>query len=362
MKLEEIKTTHAVLPLRHPIRSAIHHIDAIHVLITEIRGEGGHEGFGVALAFSPHHIQAMDAVVRDVAPLLAERPLDEIGALREAMFQRTNYIGWSGVATQAIGTVDMALWVLLAERARLPLYKLLGATVNRLECYHAQGLWLGQTGQGLADEAKGYVDEGYRAIKLRIGQNDLAADLERVERVRSAIGGGIILMVDANQGQDPLYAYRLGKALEPYDIFWYEEPVAYTDVATHARLAAELRVPIATGQSAYLERGMLEYLQAGACHILMPDVCRMGGITGWRKAAALAEAFHTPVSNHMYLEFGAHLQASIPNRTYVDSIDWLSPLFEKPLKVEDGWVTLPEEPGIGLRLDRKALDRYRAAA
>ena len=357
-----LNATHVALPLQEPIRSAIHQIDTIHVLITEIRDAAGNEGFGAAIAFRAQHIEAMRSVVRDVAPLLDEMPLDEIGALREAMLHRTNYIGLSGVATQAIGTVDTALWVLMAERAQLPLYKLLGATVHRLECYHAQGLWLGQSGQALADEARHYVDEGYRSIKLRVGMNDLGADLDRVERVRGAIGDKVILMVDANQGQDPLYAYRLGQALEPYDIFWYEEPVAYTDIANHARLAAELRVPIATGQSAYLERGMLEYLRAGACHILMPDVCRMGGITGWKKAAALAEAFHIPVSNHMYLEFGAHLQASIPNRTYVDSIDWLSPLFQNPLRVEDGWVTLLEEPGIGLHLDRKALERFRAVA
>jgi L-alanine-DL-glutamate epimerase-like enolase superfamily enzyme len=289
-----------------------------------------------------------------------ELPPDRIGTVREAMLRRINYVGWSGVAVQAIATVDVALWVRMAERLGQPLCTLLGAATNCLEAYHGHGLWLGTAGQALADEARRYVDEGYRAIKLRVGLNDLAADLERVERVRRAIGDRIVLMVDANQGQDPLYALRLGRALEPYDIFWYEEPVAYTDLANHARLAAELRVPIATGQSEYLERGMLGYLQARACQVLMPDLCRMGGVTGWKKAAALAEAFHTPVSNHMYMEFGAHLQASIPNRTYLDSIDWLAPLFEEPLRVVEGAITLPEAPGIGLRLDRKAIERFRS--
>jgi L-alanine-DL-glutamate epimerase-like enolase superfamily enzyme len=301
----------------------------------------------------------MKAFVRDVAPLVLGLPPDEIGAVRNAMLQRVNYMGLSGAAIQAIATVDMALWVLLARRAGLPLYKLLGAATNQLDAYHGQGLWLGNSVVELAAEAHRYVEEGYHAIKLRVGLNNLAADMARVEGVRRAIGDKIMLMVDANQGQDSLYARQLGHALEPFDIFWYEEPVAYTDVENHARLAAELRVPIATGQSEYLERGMLGYLQAHACQILMPDVCRMGGITGWKKAAALAEAYHTPVSNHMYVEFGAHLQASIPNRTYVDTIDWLSPLFQTRLRFEDGRIHLSGEPGIGLQLDRKAIEKHR---
>ena len=359
MALHDIQATHVALPLQTPIRTAIHKIDTIHVLLTEVRDDAGREGFGAAIAFRPEFVEAMKAFVRDVTPLVRDFPPDEIGAVRQAMLQRINYMGLSGAAIQAVATVDMALWVLLAQRAELPLYKLLGAVTNRLEVYHGHGLWLGNSVVELAAEAHRYVEEGYKAIKLRVGLNDLAADLARVEGVRRAIGDGIVLMVDANQGQDPLYARQLGHALEPYNIFWYEEPVAYTDVQNHARLAAELRVPIATGQSEYLERGMLGYLQAHACQILMPDVCRMGGITGWKKAAALAEAFHTPVSNHMYVEFGAHLQASIPNRTYADTIDWLSPLFQTRIRFEDGLIHLPDEPGIGLQLDRKVIEKHR---
>jgi L-alanine-DL-glutamate epimerase-like enolase superfamily enzyme len=360
MRLKEISARHLTLPLKRPIRSAIHHIEQIHVLLTEVRDEDGHAGFGAAIAFRGEFIESMLAIVRDVAPMVREMSPEHIGAVREAMLQRVNYVGLSGVAIQAISTVDSALWVLLAERAQQPLYVLLGACTQRLEAYHGHGLWIGTTGDALADEAKRYVGEGYRAIKLRVGLNNLAADLERVERVRRAIGPQTVLMIDANQGQDPLYARRLGFALEPYDIFWYEEPVAYTDVDNHAMLAAQLRVPIATGQSEYLERGMLGYLRARACQILMPDVCRMGGITGWRNAAALAAAFSTPISNHMYIEFGQHLQASISNRTYTDTIDWLNPIFDRPIRMEDGVIVLPDEPGIGMRLNRKAIEQFAA--
>jgi L-alanine-DL-glutamate epimerase-like enolase superfamily enzyme len=357
----DIQATHVALPLASPIRSAIHRIDTIHVLLTELRDAAGHEGFGAAIAFRPEFVESMKAVVRDLVPLVRELPPERIGAMREAMLQRVNYLGLSGVAIQALSTLDTALWVLLANRARLPLHQLLGSVTSELDAYHGHGLWLGTPTAELGDEARRYMDEGYRAVKLRVGLNDLAADLGRVEAVRRAIGDGIVLMVDANQGQDPLYARRLGHALEAYDVFWYEEPVAYTDLENHARLTAELRVPVATGQSEYLERGMLGYLQARACRILMPDICRMGGVTGWKKAAAHAEAFHTPVSNHMYVEFGAHLQASIPNRTYTDTIDWLAPLFETRVRFEDGRIQLSDEPGIGLALNRKAIERHRVS-
>jgi L-alanine-DL-glutamate epimerase-like enolase superfamily enzyme len=360
MKLKDIHARHLVLPLNTPIRTAIHQIEDIHVLLTEVEDDAGNAGFGAAIAFRPEFIQSMLAILRDVAPLVREQRHQHIPAVREAMLQRINYIGLSGVAVQAIATVDMALWVLMAERLQQPLFELLGACTDRLDAYHGHGLWIGTTGQALADEARSYVDQGYRAIKLRLGLNDLGADLDRVERVRKAIGSTTVLMVDTNQGQQPMYAQRLGAALEPYDIFWYEEPVAYTDVETHARLAAQLKVPIATGQSEYLERGMLNYLRAQACQVIMPDVCRMGGITGWKKATALAEAFQTPVSNHLYVEFGQHLQASIPNRTYADTIDWLNPLFDRPIRFEDGMIVLPDAPGIGLRLDQKAIDRFQS--
>lgn len=357
----QLRLRRLALPLAQPIQSAIHRIDTVHVLLTELRDAQGHRGIGAALAFRAGFVDSMCAIARELCPVVEALGCEPIVAVREAMLAQVNYVGLSGIAVQALATIDMALWVLAAERARMPLHRLLGSCTRRLDAYHGHGLWMGTQGDALAAEAAGIAAQGYRAIKLRVGSDDLAADLDRVRRVRRAIGDAVVLLVDANQSGTPDYAMRLGRALADFDVRWYEEPVSYDDVAGHARLAATLTVPVATGQSEYLERGMDGYLQANAAQVLMPDVCRMGGITGWRNAAALAAARRVAVSNHLYAPWGQHLQASIPHRTWVDTIDWLDPLFRSPVRVVDGEVVLPDEPGLGMPLDDAAIERFTVA-
>lgn len=361
LDLLELRIRQLALPLAAPIESAIHRIDTIHVLWVELRDAHGHRGVGAALAFRAGFVEAMRAILRELTPCLHSPGEQSIDAVRDAMLAQVNYIGLAGASVQAISTIDTALWVLAAERARMPLHRLLGSRATRLDAYHGHGLWLGTDAEALADEAARYVDGGYRALKLRVGSGDLGADLDRIERVRRRVGDRVVLMVDANQGCSLRYAEHLGSALPAYGIEWYEEPVLYTDVDGHAHLARTLAVPIATGQSEYLEHGMARYLNARACRVLMPDLCRMGGVTGWRKAASLAMANGVAVSNHLYVQFGQHLQAATPNRTWIDTIDWLDPLFARPIRFENGYVVLPEEPGLGIPLDDAAIERFTVA-
>lgn len=361
LDLVELQVRQLALPLAQPIASAIHSIDTIHVLWVELRDAHGYRGVGAAIAFRAGFVEAMRAILREVAHCLHECGQPSIAAVRAAMLAQINYMGLAGASVQAISTIDTALWVLAAERARLPLHRLLGSQGARLDAYHGHGLWLHTRGNALADEAAAYVDRGYRAVKMRVGCNDLGTDLDRIERVRRRIGDDVALMVDANQGCSLRYAEQLGAALRAYDIEWYEEPVLYTDVDGHAHLAATLAVPIATGQSEYLEHGMARYLKARACRVLMPDLCRMGGVTGWRNAAGLAAKHGVPVSNHLYVQFGQHLQAAIPNRTWVDTIDWLDPLFARPIRFEQGCIVLPDEPGLGVPVDDAAIERFTVA-
>ncbi len=207
-------------------------------------------------------------------------------------------------------------------------------------------------------EARAFLARGHRAVKMRLGRAP-REDLERVRIVREAIGPDVKLLVDVNQGWDEATAIRVGRELEAFDLYWLEEPLPYEDLEGSARVAAALAVPIASGETEYASLGMRRYLEARAADILMPDLARMGGVSGFLNAATLCQAFHTPLSSHLFMEVSCHLLAAAPTGLILEHMDWWQELFEEPLQLVEGAVVLPERPGIGLRLNRKAIDRFR---
>jgi len=209
------------------------------------------------------------------------------------------------------------------------------------------------------DEARAFVAAGHRAMKMRLGRT-AAEDVVRARALREALGPEIRLLADVNQGWDEATAIRTGRALEEVDLFWLEEPLPYEDLEGAARVAAALDTPIASGETEYGWLGMKRYLDARAADILMPDLQRMGGITGYLKAVELCEAYQTPVSSHLFVEASGHVMAAAPHGVILEHMDWWQELFDDRLSVVDGHVVLPDRPGLGVGLDRKALERFRA--
>jgi L-alanine-DL-glutamate epimerase-like enolase superfamily enzyme len=258
----------------------------------------------------------------------------------------------------ALSALDTACWDLAAQGAGLPLHRLPGGACERVPAYASSGLWLDYTADELAEEAQRFLAQGHRAVKMRLGRPP-AEDLERVRIVREAIGPDVKLLADVHQGWDEATAIRVGSQLEAFDLFWLEEPLPYEDLEGCARVAAALTLRVATGETDYGSLGMRRHLEARAADILMPDLQRMGGVTEFLKAAALCEAFHTPVASHLFPEVSCHLIAAAPNGLMLEHITWWEALFEEPLQLADGAVLLPQQPGIGLRLNREALVRCR---
>jgi L-alanine-DL-glutamate epimerase-like enolase superfamily enzyme len=219
-------------------------------------------------------------------------------------------------------------------------------------------LWLDYSVDELVAEAQRFLAQGHRAMKMRLGRSP-KEDLERVRRLRDAIGAEVRLLADVNQGWDEATAIRVGRELEPFNLYWLEEPLPYEDLEGCARVAAALTMPIATGETDYGSLGMKRHLEVRAADILMPDLQRMGGVTEFLKAAALCDAFHTPVSSHLFMEASCHLLAAAPNGLILEHMDWWQALFEESLRLVEGQIHLPEKPGIGLGLNRKALERFR---
>jgi mandelate racemase len=259
----------------------------------------------------------------------------------------------------AASAIDMAAWDALAKSNGLPLCRLLGAEPTQVPAYNSKGL--GLIGREHApDEASELVDEGYTAIKLRLGYPQLRDDIAVAEAVRAAVGDEIRIMSDYNQALDPSEARTRTRAFGQAGLEWIEEPVRFDDYAGCARVRAVSPVPIQLGENCWGVHDMQKALDAGASDLFMPDAGKIGGVTGWIRAVGMAQGCGMPISSHLYPEISAHLLAATPTRHWLEYVDWAQPVLKRPLPVIDGHVTAPDAPGIGIEWDEEAVARYTA--
>lgn len=359
MKISRVRPQLLSLPLPRPVRTAVHEIRTVDTVLVELETDAGVVGLGFCFAFGRHRARALHALVDDLIPLYeGENPL-AARALFESAWRSINFLGHAGAAVMALSALDTACWDLAAKDAGVPLFRFLGGVRDRIPAYASSGLWLDATVDELVAEAQDFLARGHRAVKMRLGRSP-KEDLERVRLLREAIGPRVKLLADANQGWDEATAIRVGRELEPFDLYWLEEPLPYEDLEGCARVAAALTTPIATGETHYGSLAIKRHLELRAADILMPDLQRMGGVTGFLKAATLCEAFGVPVASHLFMEATSHLLAAAPNGLILEHMEWWQELFDEPLPLVEGHILLPDKPGIGLGLDRKALARFAA--
>jgi L-alanine-DL-glutamate epimerase-like enolase superfamily enzyme len=287
------------------------------------------------------------------AELLGEDPND-IGKIWQKLAWAGASVGRSGLATQAIAAIDVALWDLKAKRAGLPLAKLLGAHRDSVRCYNTSGGFLHTPVEQVLDNATASLESGIGGIKIKVGHPEAGVDLARVTAVRERIGDTVPLMVDANQQWDRASAQRLGRALEPFDLVWIEEPLDAYDHEGHAALAASLDTPIATGEMLTSVAEHAELITARACDIIQPDAPRIGGITQFVRLTALAEHHHLQLAPHFAMEIHLHLAAAYSLEPWVEHFDWLNPLFDERLETRDGRMIVPGRPGLGITVSEQA--------
>ena len=273
--------------------------------------------------------------------------------------RRFTLIGVQGIVRMAMAAFDAACWDALATAAGVPLATFIGAKPRPIPAYNSCGLGLMDDLGALADEADKLFAGGFRAVKLRLGYPTAQADIAAVRAVRKRIGDGIALMVDYNQALTVEEALARGRALDAENIFWLEEPIRHDDYAGAARLARELKVPIQIGENFSLPTAMTIALEQGAADYVMPDLDRIGGVTGWRLAADIAAACRVPMSSHLFPEVSAHLLAATPTCHFLEYVDWANVLLEEPLTIVDGGAVVPSRPGNGMVWDKKAVEHYR---
>jgi L-alanine-DL-glutamate epimerase-like enolase superfamily enzyme len=214
---------------------------------------------------------------------------------------------------------------------------------------------LSQTIDELCAEASVFLEQGFRAMKIRLGARRIEDDIERVRAVREAIGPDVELLTDANQGLGVKQAIRLGRALEPFAIRWFEEPVVYNDLRGNAEVRAALDIDIAGGETGYTRFGMQAILDSGAVDVLMPDLQRIGGLSEMRRVAAIASARHVPISPHLFTEHSLCLAGSEPGCISLEHMPWFEPLFNELLEIDSGFLRIPDRPGTGFTFNQEAI-------
>ncbi|HEY8872652.1 MAG TPA: mandelate racemase/muconate lactonizing enzyme family protein [Stellaceae bacterium] len=382
MKIAAIRTIALSAPVDPPYASASGVQSRRGGLLVEVETDTGIVGIGEAGLGGGATATVID---KDLAPMLiGEDPLI-IEGLWQRMFARTRQYGRRGVVMQGISGIDIALWDIAGKVAKMPVYQLLGACRDRVEAYASGGFY---QAADLAGEAEGYRARGFRGMKMKIGRNpstqthlrelignkgfcevDPEEDLARVAAVRQALGPHAKLMVDVNCAWSPAFAIEMGRAMEPYNLYWIEEPVATDDIEGSARVADALATPIAGYETEMGLYAFRELISRGAVDIVQLDIAWSGGFSEGRRIAAYAGAHHRMVAPHAFagavlLVASLHFAAAIPNGLV---LEWdqnpnaiRDELLKEPLRLEsDGTVKVPERPGLGIELDRGAVERYR---
>jgi L-alanine-DL-glutamate epimerase-like enolase superfamily enzyme len=386
MKIADIRTIALSCRCDPPYASAAGVQGQRAALLVEIETDTGIVGIGEAGIGGG---VTADVIGKVLAPLLrGEDPL-LIEHLWQKMFARTRQYGRRGLVMQAISGIDIALWDIAGKAAKLPIYRLLGASRDRVEAYASGGFYQeGKSAADLAGEAEGYRARGFKGMKMKIGRNpstgthlrqtlgqaefcevDPTEDLARVAAVRQVLGPVAKLMVDVNCAWSPDFAIEMGRAMEAQKLYWIEEPVATDDIDGSARVADALATPIAGYETEMGLYGFRQLIDRGAVDIVQADIAWSGGFSEGRRIAAYAQAHHKMVAPHAFagavlLAASLHFAAAIPNGLL---LEWdqnpnalRDELLKEPLRLEnDGTVKPSERPGLGIELDRAALERYR---
>ena len=359
LSLRAIRARAVDVPMRLPLGTSAGTLKSAPLLLVDVEtGEGvtGHAYIFCYLRGAAPAIATMLGEIERTVKGDAVAPAD----LWAKLARRFKLIGVQGIVRMAMAGFDCACWDALAVAAGVPLVTLLGGKPRRVRAYNSCGLGL-MPPEAAADEAEKLLERGFRAVKLRLGHPTLAADLAAVRAVRKRLPDTIELMVDYNQALTAADALERGRALDSEGVAWIEEPIRHNDFRNCALLAETLATPVQIGENFSLPEQMEEAIAAKACDFVMPDLERIGGVTGWQRAAALAEERRIPMSSHLFPETSAHLLAVTPTRHYLEYVDWADAILEQPLEIAGGEALIPGRPGTGVAWDEKAVKRYEIA-
>lgn len=358
LTLRSVETIPVFIPLKRPVVSKVGFFDQWPVILINLYTEEGIVGHSYLEPYLKNSCRYIMPAIEDLAAARKGKPL---APMQDFIQDRASLglVGYAGMSMIAAAGLDMAAWDALAKAANLPLANYLGGSIAPVPAYNSNGLWLTELDR-LADEAVELVAEGhFTALKLRLGRKHAREDIEAIRLIRQAVGDDIKLMVDFNQGRTFGDAIERCQALDDQGVYWFEEPIVYDNFEGYASLRAKLKTPIQLGENFYGPRDMHHAIKAGAGDYVMPDLMRIGGVTGWLRSAPIAAAAGIQVSTHLYPEVSAHLMRVTETAHWLEWQDWANPILNEPFELADGQLIIPNRPGAGISWDANAIKAYR---
>jgi mandelate racemase len=351
--IRSVKARAVIAPISRPVKNAFGVIEAAPLVLIEVATDQGITGRSYIFAYAKLTLAPLVHLIEEIGRDLTGRAIAPFD-LMAAMDAKFRLLGWQGLVGMAVSGLDMAFYDALGQASGQPLAQLLGGSPRPIRVYDSYGVV-----DPIADEKalRRSLDQGFRGIKIKGGDGDAANDERMVKGVRKLIGPDIALMIDFNQSLDPAEASRRIARLAPYDLHWVEEPVAQENLQGHAQVRATSPISIQAGENWWFPRGFAEAIAAGASDFIMPDLMKVGGVTGWMRVAAQAEAASIPMSSHLFAEASAHMLAVTPTAHWLEVLDLGRAILAEPLQIVDGSVTA-HGPGLGLSWNEAAVAKY----
>jgi mandelate racemase len=358
IEIKSVRIRTALVPFRRPIHTSVGLFEKGPFLLIDLESKGGAVGRLPGFTFSPLGLKLVPPVIEHLVDALKGRPIapHELPAIHDGLQKRLTLLGHEGVVQMAISMLDMVLHDCMAQANGVPLYRLLGAPRRATPAYNSCGLGI-MAPEKLAIEARELAAEhgGYNHVKMRLGRGTLPDELTAIRAVREAVGPGVLVSVDFNQALPAAMALPACRTIDGLGLGWIEEPVVYDDYDTQRRLAGKLSTPLQVGENWWSWRVGRTAIEKGACDYVMPDILRIGGVTGWMRLARVAELNAIPFSSHLTPEYSVHVLAATPTAHWLEWMDWAVPLLADPLLPEKGSLAPRDTPGAGIAWNEPAI-------
>jgi mandelate racemase len=359
LKIRSISARAVVVPMRRPLQTSTGAVNVAPLLLVDLKTDSRIVGRSYLFAIGKHNLKPIAALVEAMGEMLkgdAVAPFE----IEKKLRARYTLLGVHNIVLFAMSAIDMCAWDALGQALGEPVVRLLGGSPRPVLAYNSTGLGI-QKIKDLAEESEELVTEGFAAVKLRLGRPAAAADIEALRAVKKTIGPKVTLMVDFNQALTVAEAIRRGRLIdEEGGVLWIEEPVRADDFAGCARVAREVATPIQIGENFMGPEQMAQAIAAGCCDYVMPDAQRIGGVTGWMRAAALAQAAGLEMSSHLFAEVSCQLLAVTPTCHWLEYVDWADPILEEPVRIEAGRAVGATGAGLAMKWNEKAVRKYAA--
>jgi len=354
LNVRSLRVRPVLVPMRLPLQTSTGAVSIAPLVLLDLETSAGITGRAYLFAIGRSNLKVIVALCEAMGEMIkgdAVAPFE----IEKKLRQKHTLLGVHNIVLFAMAGIDMAAWDAYSQSLGQPLVKVLGGTPRPIRAYNSKGLGIMPL-KPLAKEAEGLVKEGFSAVKLRLGRPDAKDDVAALRAVKKAIGPDITLMCDYNQGLSVNQAILRGRMLDDEGgLHWIEEPTRADDFDGNARIAAELATPVQLGENFMGPEQMAQVLAADACDYVMPDAQRIGGVTGWMRAAALAQGAGLEMSSHLFPEISCHLLSVTPTCHWLEYVDWAEPILERPVAIKDSHVVTPSGPGVGMAWDEKAV-------